>query len=172
VDSLLVLQTDTQFIADLVKSKLAAYELLHERRPSTRTAAYMAKNICYYNKDALSAAIICAGGDGSIYSIPLGGAIIEQPLALSGSGSTYIVGFCEAEYREDMRQSECVAFVQKALELAMSSDAGSGGIVVICVVTPDGAQKKAIAPPDSGKHAKHTGTTVKSSNSALAWQQR
>jgi 20S proteasome alpha/beta subunit len=56
----------------------------------------MAKNIWYYNKDTLSAAIICAGGDGSIYSIPIGGANIEQSLALSGSSSTYIVGFCEA----------------------------------------------------------------------------
>eukprot|EP00953_Heterococcus_sp_UTEX-ZZ885_P033516 17421-Heterococcus_DN1.PRE.5 len=61
--------------------------------------------------------LFCAGGDIAIYSIPLGGAITEQPLALSGSGSTNIVGCCEAEYREDMQQSECVAFVQKALEL-------------------------------------------------------
>jgi 20S proteasome subunit beta 1 len=127
----------------------------------------MAKNICYYNKDALSAAIICAGGDGTIYSIPIGGAIIEQPLALSGSGSTYIVGFCEAEYREDMQQSECVAFVQKALELAMSSDAGSGGVVVICVVTPNGAQKQAIAPADSDSIAKHDDSTTENSSKSF-----
>jgi 20S proteasome subunit beta 1 len=126
-------------------------------------------HLILYNKDALSAAIICAGGDGTIYSIPIGGAIIEQTLALSGSGSTYIVGFCEAEYREDMQQSECVAFVQRALDLAMSSDAGSGGIVVICVVTPNGTQKQAIAPADSD----NTATTVQSlNNKAFAWQQR
>jgi hypothetical protein len=72
-----------------------------------------------------------------------------------------------------MQQSECVTFEQKALELAMSSDAGSGGIVVICVVTPDGAQKKAIAPADSDDTVKHTDSTVKSSNNkTFAWQQR
>jgi hypothetical protein len=32
-----------------------------------------------------------------------------------------------------MQQSGCVAYVQKALGLAMSSDASSGGIVVISV---------------------------------------
>jgi 20S proteasome subunit beta 1 len=82
----------------------------------------MVKNVCYHNKDALSAALaasICIGGDRSIHSIPIGGAIIEQPLALSGSGSTYIVGICEAEYRKDLLQSESVTSVQKALELAM-----------------------------------------------------
>jgi 20S proteasome alpha/beta subunit len=66
----------------------------------------MAKNICYYNEDTLSAANICTG-DASIYSIPFGAVIIEQPLALcSGSGSTYIVGFCEAACRKDMQYSE------------------------------------------------------------------
>jgi hypothetical protein len=54
----------------------------------------------------------------------------------------------------------------------MSSDAGSGGIVVICVVTPDGAQKQAIAPADSDNTAKHDATTAKSLHSkTFAWQQ-
>jgi 20S proteasome alpha/beta subunit len=71
-----------------------------------------------------------------------------------------------------VQQSECVTFVQKALELAMSSGAGSGGIVVICVVTPDSAQKSAIAPADSDTTAKHADTTAQSSNSkTFAWQQ-
>jgi 20S proteasome alpha/beta subunit len=41
-----------------------------------------------------------------LHGLPLGGPLIEQPLALSGSGSTYTVGFCEAECREDMQYSE------------------------------------------------------------------
>jgi 20S proteasome subunit beta 1 len=65
-----------------------------------------------------------------LFTVPIGGATIEEPLAITGSSSTYIVGFCEAEYREDMQQCECVTFVQKALELAWVRVAGSGGIVV------------------------------------------
>jgi 20S proteasome alpha/beta subunit len=71
-----------------------------------------------------------------------------------------------------MQQSECVAFVQRALVLAMSSDAGSGGIGVICVVTPNGTQKQAIAPADSDTIAKHADTIAQSlNNKAFAWQQ-
>jgi 20S proteasome subunit beta 1 len=79
------------------------------------TAAVLFKNLCYNNKDRLSAGIIVAGWDkyegGSVYNIPLGGSLHKQPFAIGGSGSTYIYGYCDANYRDGMSAEETEKFV-------------------------------------------------------------
>lgn len=50
--------------------------------------ANLTANICYQNKDGLSAGIIIAGWDpkrqGTVYSVSLGGSLHEQPFAIGG----------------------------------------------------------------------------------------
>ena len=81
-----------------------------------KTAATLFRNFCYNEKDRLSAAIIIAGYDdvsqGSLYCIPLGGTCVRMPYAIGGSGSTYIYGYCDSEYRPGMTKDECLAFVK------------------------------------------------------------
>lgn len=64
------------------------------RLPLVKTAAKMARGLCYENKDRLLAGMIIAGWDpvegGSVYEIPLGGTMMKQKFALGGSGSTYM----------------------------------------------------------------------------------
>ena len=83
--------------------------------PAVKTAATLFQQLCYNNKDNLQAGIICAGWDrhngGSVYNIPLGGSLIKQPFAIGGSGSTYIYGYCDAYYKDDMTKAECRQFV-------------------------------------------------------------
>ncbi|KAK7678777.1 Proteasome subunit beta type-1 [Cerrena zonata] len=87
---------DTQAIADIVKYylQLHAAQLPPNEKPSTEIAANVFQELCYNNKDALTAGIICAGYDkknkGSVYSIPIGGSIHQQDYAIAGSGSTFI----------------------------------------------------------------------------------
>ena len=49
----------------------------------------MFQQLCYSNKDMLSAAIIVAGWDkhngGSVYNIPLGGTLHKQQFAIGGT---------------------------------------------------------------------------------------
>lgn len=75
------------------------------------------QHLCYNNKDNLTAGLIIGGWDsyhgGQIYTIPLGGVIARQPLAVGGSGSTYIYGYCDSNYREGMSKEECKDFVVK-----------------------------------------------------------
>lgn len=139
--------------------------------------------MCYQNKDALSAGIIVAGWDKevgpSVYNIPLGGGMFRQPWAiggeltccvfisfkgielLSGSGSTYVYGYCDATYQEGWNREQTVEFVRNsmwsttilmstfahrssnnsALSLAMSRDGSSGGVIRMCVITEDGAER-------------------------------
>ena len=85
------------------------------RQPSVHTAASLFQNICYQNKDALSAGIIVAGWDKddgpSVYNIPVGGGIFRQPWAIGGSGSTYVYGYCDATYQDGWGKEETVEFV-------------------------------------------------------------
>lgn len=66
---------------------------------SVKTAAKLATNITYENKDMLQAGLIIAGWDkhegGTVWGIPLGGTIMKAPYAIGGSGSAYIYGFMD-----------------------------------------------------------------------------
>lgn len=56
--------------------------------PAVRTAAALFQEMCYQNKDNLSAGIIVAGWDKtdgpSVYNIPLGGSLHKAPFAIGG----------------------------------------------------------------------------------------
>lgn len=126
--------------------------------PSVKTAASLFKKICYANKKYLSAGIIVGGwdpdlsgkvsdeliGTGNIFSINLGGTLVKQPFALGGSGSTYIYGWCDANYKEGMSKEECLEFVRHALALAMARDGSSGGVIRTVVVDKNGSQRDMI----------------------------
>lgn len=130
---------DTQAVADIVRYHLESLAVSEGRAPDVRTAAALFRQIIYANRDALQAGVIVAGWDaeagGSVYSVPLGGSLHRQPWAIGGSGSAYIYGFCDAEYRPGMSRDECVGFVKRALALAMARDGSSGGVARVAVVT-------------------------------------
>jgi 20S proteasome subunit beta 1 len=62
------------------------------------------------------AGIIIGGWDPlhgpSVYSIPLVGSLHKRPFAIGGSGSSYIYGYCDANYREGMTREECIQFTK------------------------------------------------------------
>jgi 20S proteasome subunit beta 1 len=85
--------------------------------PMVKTAAALFQQLCYENKDRLMAGIIIGGWDpvhkASLYSIPLGGACVQERYAIGGSGSSYIYGYCDANFREGMSRQEAIDFVTK-----------------------------------------------------------
>ena len=107
-----------------------------------------------------SAGIIIAGYDarhgGQVYSIPLGGSLHRQPYAIGGSGSTYIYGYCDANWREDMSEEQGVAFVKGALQEAIRWDGSSGGVIRMVVLTAEGAVRHLYLPDNE-----YTGPGVK-----------
>ncbi|KAI9230875.1 MAG: proteasome subunit beta type-6 [Piptocephalis tieghemiana] len=136
---------DTQAVADIVHYHLQMYSMQEGEAPSVRVAASLFQELCYSNKDNLTAGIICAGWDkrtgGSVYIIPLGGSLHKQPFAIGGSGSTYIYGYCDSVFREGMNQTECIDFVKNALSLAMARDGSSGGVIRMAVITEKGVER-------------------------------
>merc|ERR1719197_300923 len=140
---------DTQAISDAVRFNLEMHVSELNDEPDVKTAATLFHNIVYSNKDRLSAGIICGGYDrhegGSIYSIPLGGALVRQPWAIGGSGSTYIWAWCDANFREGMTREECEQFVRHGLALAMSRDGSSGGVIRTVTIDANGVERKFVA---------------------------
>ena len=119
------------------------------KEPSVKVAAHLFKSMCYGNKDRLTAGIICGGWDpeegGQVYSIPAySGAMIRQPLSISGSGSSYVYGYIDANFREGMSKEECENFCKNTVSLAMARDGSSGGCIRIVKIDESGAERKFI----------------------------
>jgi 20S proteasome subunit beta 1 len=105
-----------------------------------------------YNNKHLVGAIIVAGWDkqqgGQVYACPIGGTIMQEPWTTDGSGSTYIWGYLDAAYRENMSQQEAEAFVKEAVALAMARDGSSGGIIRTVTVSSEGPKWQYLQGPD------------------------
>eukprot|EP00924_Labyrinthula_sp_SR-Ha-C_P007388 snap_masked-scaffold_24-processed-gene-1.13-mRNA-1 protein AED:0.04 eAED:0.04 QI:0/-1/0/1/-1/1/1/0/218 len=125
--------SDTQVIAGIVKEQLLQHEIELGKPSTVKTAAKIMQSFLYEYKDQLQAGIIVAGYDelrgGQVFSLPLGGACVEQNYAIGGSGSTYIFGYCDANYKENMTEEEAISFVRTAISHAIMRDGSSGGVV-------------------------------------------
>lgn len=117
-------------------------------QPMVEAAAAVFRELCYNYRDSLMAGILIAGWDrkkgGQVYSIPIGGMCVRQKVSIGGSGSSYIYGFVDANYREDMSKEECAEFVKKALALAMGRDGSSGGVVRLGIITEEGVERRVV----------------------------
>jgi 20S proteasome subunit beta 1 len=143
---------DTQAIADLVKYQLNLHSLALGEEARVGTVAQMFRKWCYDYRDQLTAGIICAGWDrhegGQVFSIPLGGMCIRQPFSIGGSGSTYIYGYCDSQFKQNMTKDACIAFVKNCLGLAMARDGSSGGVIRMAIITEDGVERSVFTGAD------------------------
>uniref|UniRef100_A0A672LAF7 proteasome endopeptidase complex n=1 Tax=Sinocyclocheilus grahami TaxID=75366 RepID=A0A672LAF7_SINGR len=79
-----------------------------------------------------------------VYTVPVGGMMTRQPVSVGGSGSSYIYGYVDSNYRVGMSKEECLKFTAEALALAMERDGSSGGVVRLAVITEQGVERQAI----------------------------
>lgn len=145
---------DTQAVADIVKYHLQVYasQLPPGEKPSTAVAANVFQELCYNNKEMLTAGIICAGYDsknkGQVFAVPIGGSIHEQEYAIAGSGSTFIYGWCDKHWQRDMEKDQCIDFIKTALSEAIKWDGSSGGVVRMVVLTERGVERLIFYPEE------------------------
>lgn len=146
---------DTQAIANIVQYHLNFHAMELQEMPLVETGAAIFHELCYNYRDSLSAGILVAGWDirkgGQVYSIPIGGMCVRQSVSIGGSGSSYVYGFVDANFKEGMKQEECVEFVKRTLALAMSRDGSSGGVVRIGIITKDGIERRVVSGTDLPK---------------------
>uniref|UniRef100_A0A0D3BM11 Proteasome endopeptidase complex n=1 Tax=Brassica oleracea var. oleracea TaxID=109376 RepID=A0A0D3BM11_BRAOL len=93
----------------------------------------------------LQTGLIVGGWDkyegGKIYGIPLGGTVVEQPFAIGGSGSSYLYGFFDQAWKENMTKEEAEQLVVKAVSLAIARDGASGGVVRTVIINSEGVTR-------------------------------
>ncbi|XP_037948131.1 proteasome subunit beta type-6 [Teleopsis dalmanni] len=146
---------DTQAIADIVAYALEYQENQTDQPPLVSDAAHEFRNYCYNYRSSLVAGIIVAGWDvhkgGQVFTIPLGGMVKREPVAIGGSGSGYIYGFIKELYHPGMSKEECVELVKKAVRHAQTFDGSSGGVVRIGIVTANGLERRTFFSTPSGE---------------------
>lgn len=146
-------------MAAYVQHWIAEHQAEKNGPVDVHTAANLAMQLAYNNKNQLQAGLIIAGWDkhngGSVYAIPLGGTLLKVPYSIGGSGSAYITGWCDKHFREDFTAEEAHSFVVQALTHAMARDASSGGCIRTVVITSSGAKRDFLpgskVPPTFGE---------------------
>lgn len=138
---------DTQALTGYVQHYLGlhAMDLKDPRFPKVNTCASLFQTLIYNNKDNLMAGLIIAGWDkergGQVYSLPLGGAKFRRGYAVGGSGSAYIMGLIDAEYKPGMTEEQARACCKKWVSHAMTRDGSSGGVVRTMVIKESGCHE-------------------------------
>lgn len=67
--------------------------------------------------------------------------ISKSDVLAGGSGSAYIYGYCDKNWRPGMSEAECKAFVVQAISHAMARDGSSGGNIRTVVINKDGVKR-------------------------------
>lgn len=105
----------------------------------------------YQNKHLVGAMIV-AGWDevdgGQVYGCPIGGTLSREQWTTDGSGSTFLWGYLESEFKEGMTSQEAEDLVSSALALAMSRDGSSGGVIRLVIIDRNGSRRKWITPEE------------------------
>lgn len=87
--------------------------------PLVETGAALFRELCYSYRDSLLAGMLIAGWDkrkgGQVYSVPIGGMCVRQPVSIGGSGSSYVYGYVDANYKPKMEKEDCVSFVTNGM---------------------------------------------------------
>jgi 20S proteasome subunit beta 1 len=146
---------DTQWITTKARHTFLTRQL--ERPyyvPSISQIAYYLRHCVRASNDRpepLQASLICAGYDGKarIICITPGGSLWEEDsYCVSGSGSTFLLGYLDSLDNQSSTSSllvstkdEAIALVTKLLQLSIARDGSSGGLIRILVVNEDGVEK-------------------------------
>ena len=132
---------DTQFLLQTTKNYISQFAVDYDDKPPVKVAARILQQYQYEYKDYLSAGIILCGVDNlegpCIYSVGFGGTTLKQNIAMSGSGSTYVFGYIDNNYKPNMTKQEAKDFLRNAVALAMYRDNHSGGTIRMLDITKD-----------------------------------
>ena len=131
---------DTQAITDIVKYRLNIMEIDQGRPATVRDAAWAFKEIAYEYRDSLMAGLIVAGDDhqaggGQVWTVPVGGMCVRQPVSIGGSGSTFLYGMMDHMFKEKMAQADCEKLVLQMVTQAIRRDGSSGGCCRLAIIT-------------------------------------
>lgn len=129
-----------------VKNHIAQFAIEYGDVPPVKVAARIFQQYQYNYKKYLSCAFILAGVDNlegpCIYSVGQGGTTIKVNIAANGSGSTYIMGYLDKNYKPGMTRQEAKDFLKTGVTLAINRDGHSGGVIRMVDIRKDGITRE------------------------------
>lgn len=68
----------------------------------------------------------------------------RQAVSIGGSGSSYVYGYVDANFKPNMTKEQAISFVTNTLTLAILRDGSSGGVVRLGVITEKGVERSVV----------------------------
>ncbi|EMR73506.1 Peptidase T1A, proteasome beta-subunit, archaeal [Thermoplasmatales archaeon SCGC AB-539-N05] len=136
---------DLQVLARYLSAEANLYHLKRQNKISVRGAATLMSNILNQRKFMPYYVQLILGGvdssGGHVFSLDAAGGSIPDKYTTAGSGSPYVFGVFEDNYRDDMSIEEGLDLAVRGISAAMKRDSASGNGINIVVITKKGYQE-------------------------------
>lgn len=133
---------DAQLLARFMRVEAELYKLDREEPMPVRGASTLMANILNQRKFyPYYVQLIIAGVDSTgshVFSIDAAGGAIEDIYTTTGSGSPYVFGVLEDNFKENMTEDAAIDIAIRAMSAAIKRDAASGDGIEVVVVTKQG----------------------------------
>lgn len=134
---------DAQFLTRLMKVETYLYNIRKEQEPTVKSIATMVSNLLNSTRYFPYLVQLIIGGvdenGPTVFSLdPVGGAIEEEDIVATGSGSMTAYGVLEDRYSSDLTVDQGVELVIRAVTSAMKRDSASGDGIDVVKITKDG----------------------------------
>jgi len=133
---------DVQILARYLNAEANLYRLKRDTRMPVKSAATLMSNILNQRKFyPYYVQLILSGYDdtgGHVYSLDAAGGAIPDKYTAAGSGSPYVFGVLEDNFRDDLTMDEGIDIAIRAIAAAIERDSASGGMMDVAVITKDG----------------------------------
>ncbi|MEC7744652.1 MAG: proteasome subunit beta [Candidatus Thermoplasmatota archaeon] len=127
-----------QSLSRTLSAELRLYELKHGKPMTVKGAATLTANILTGRPHYVQLLIVGVDDSGSsVYSIDSAGGSIPDVYCATGSGSPYMYGVLEDQFREAMSEADALKVAAKALLASAQRDAASGNGMDLAVITPE-----------------------------------
>ena len=133
---------DLQVLVRYLNAEANLYRLKRDVKMPVESAATLMSNILNQRKFYPYYVQLILGGydnsGGHVYSLDAAGGAIPDKYTAAGSGSPYVFGVLEDNYRDDLTIDEGIDIAVRAIIAAMARDSASGGMIDIAIITKEG----------------------------------
>ena len=138
---------DNQKVMRYMRGEIRLMELKNERSAKVEEAAMILNSIQYsiIRSQGSVVSVILGGYDDngpSLYNLSPDGTIINnEGYVTDGSGSIYVKGVLDLEYKENLSEKDALNLIDKGFRASFKNDNMSGGGYIVKVVTKDGIKE-------------------------------
>ena len=132
-----------QSLSRTLSAELKLYELKQGKPMTVKGAATLTANILVGRPHYVQLLIVGVDSSGSsVYSIDSAGGSIPDVYCATGSGSPYMYGVLEDQFKLNMSEKEALRVAAKALLASAQRDAASGNGMDLAVITPESGYRQ------------------------------